>query len=614
MDEEGGRVPTEEPVNVASLAKESLRHDKKAGWVVIPLTVLAPLIIVLTLGEAGLPNPFSTVALEMRVAGGFDLIGNRKLTPPPLLCPFKVGSLVPAYWYLLTGTDSAVLLLSNDYLNSVMFSVSCPGKMSMAVGITIHLTALTLIVPRLLLRLGQVKLQILNTVNNMAPVTDYFVNNYDVQQTLLYGNPNGTLQNAAWVTSMVKMHRANNLNALSCNRVMWRDGYGFGDQFNRTSIRFVQVSTYDIGAANGFPIIFRYDFADNTIVNNTIGASIYGVNTTSYAVGSFYYKTDLFAPTISAFQAVNTTGAIIRRNTYFNVFVDKARNTSVAYVSKQYFLPGAALPSFYCTSGQRLDLVWYNILRDARPNNNSIVAIFKQDFSVAGSSYMTVTNATTASTSGVTVFVLPVPDALTVAFQTYITDKYSSNFYAGATEDPSRTETTVLGTDWIVLTQVLHMSGYADQDYFLMTAIPRVDVYGQIDATRKKALGVSLGIASGMAVLSVGLFIMVVIPLFKLARAMATLTKLDFGSLERSNQLDDRSFIWEVRKVQEVFGAGGLKRNKAMATANMGPAMTSSGGNSMPGRKASEVTQLLPPGGGGASTSSPAATRRMSRM
>ncbi|KAI8585923.1 hypothetical protein BDZ88DRAFT_321610 [Geranomyces variabilis] len=190
---------------------------------------------------------------------------------------------------------------------------------------------------------------------------------------------------------------------------------------------------------------------------------------------------------------------------------------------------------------------------------------------------------------------MTVVDPLTLAFQQYLKDNYQSNFYAIATSDITTSEVVIAGTRWIMLTQAMHMSSYSDQDYLLVTAIPRSDVYGSIDHSRTQALSISLGIASGMAVLSVILFILVVIPLFKLARAMNILTKLDFGQLEKSNVLDDRSFIWEVRKVQEVFGlmvkafAGGLKRNKAMVSAAIQESTSS--GNTR--RKASEASPLM---------------------
>ncbi|KAJ3161818.1 hypothetical protein HDU86_006589 [Geranomyces michiganensis] len=63
---------------------------------------------------------------------------------------------------------------------------------------------------------------------------------------------------------------------------------------------------------------------------------------------------------------------------------------------------------------------------------------------------------------------------------------------------------------------------------------------------------------------------------------MATLTKLDFHTLESSGTLDSRSWVWELRQVQVVFAtmvkafAGAIKKNRAFVQKNYGPT-TSSG-------------------------------------
>ncbi|KAJ3149092.1 hypothetical protein HDU86_007035 [Geranomyces michiganensis] len=283
------------------------------------------------------------------------------------------------------------------------------------------------------------------------------------------------------------------------------------------------------------------------------------------------------------------------------VLVDRSYNTTVAYTSKQSFSSATApLPDYYVSVGQRVDVTWNNIFRTARPNNNSIVAAIKQDWSVAGSSAQSVDDTGHFSPErGAYVFRLAEIDALSQAFADYLKAIYIGRFFDIATQQITKSEVVIAGTRWIMMSQAMHMNSYTDQDLLLITAIPRADVYGSIDHSRTQALSISLGIASGMAVVSVILFILIVIPLFKLARAMGILTKLDFGQLEKSHILDDRSFIWEVRKVQEVFGlmvkafAGGLKRNKAMVTAQIQEGTTSSGNAR---RKASEQSTLL--GGG----------------
>ncbi|KAJ3273886.1 hypothetical protein HK104_004216 [Borealophlyctis nickersoniae] len=88
-----------------------------------------------------------------------------------------------------------------------------------------------------------------------------------------------------------------------------------------------------------------------------------------------------------------------------------------------------------------------------------------------------------------------------------------------------------------------------------------------------------------MSLLAAIIFIMVAYPLAQLARAMKTLTNLDFASLEKSKVLENRSLLLEARtkrsnittrcglyNVQVTFStmvkafAGGIKKNKEMMT------------------------------------------------
>ncbi|KAJ3153290.1 hypothetical protein HDU89_000921 [Geranomyces variabilis] len=530
MDMEEGRAD-----NVAALAKDSARKDAAHRMPAIPLTVLAPLIIVMTL----------------------------------------IGSLVPAYVYLVRGMNDAVTLLSQEYLTGVMSSVN---------------------------------LQIVGSSKRLEPISLFFTGNPEVRAALVGTTPNNTLQTASFVPQMINMHYKNpGVDVIAISRPMWKAGYGPGDPINVNTVQLLQLSTFNIGVL----AFYRYDYQSSVL------ASVYKApasNASSYAITSDPFNfANLFADSMSVRQPLGQNGTQIRRSPYFNVFVDAGRNTTIAYTSTQSFANStAALPDYYCSVGQRVDVTWNNILRTSRPNNNSIVAVFKQDWTVGGSSAES-PDSTGRLTSAGYVFTMTTVDPLTLAFQQYLKDNYQSNFFAIATSNITTSEVVIAGTRWvspgmlsclslkekttfdIMLTQAMHMSSYSDQDYLLVTAIPRSDVYGSIDHSRTQALSISLGIASGMAVLSVILFILVVIPLFKLARAMGILTKLDFGQLEKSNVLDDRSFIWEVRKVQEVFGlmvkafAGGLKRNKAMVSAAIQESTSS--GNTR--RKASEASPLM---------------------
>ncbi|KAJ3145405.1 hypothetical protein HDU86_000926 [Geranomyces michiganensis] len=524
MDAEEGNAD-----NVAALAKDSTRQEKKTWLPAIPLTVLAPLIIVLTLIGSLTP------------VGNGEKLGTKSIVRLLKICV----SFPQTYVYLITGMNDAVNLLSQEYLSTVMQDVNHNLRFS---------------------------------VQRYYPIAKYYIKDPAVRESLM-GNPNNTLQLASWVPSIVNMHIQNKLDVVSCARSMWRPGFGPGSNVTVETVRLLQMSTYNHPLFK--PIVYRYDYGSGT------DATVYKVNTTTFKPDDAALATNFaFADNISVRHGLNAT--LIRREPYFNA---------------QYFASSTAeLPEFYCTIGQRVDVSWNSILRDARPNNDSFVAVFKQDWTIGGSSNMVYPDSNTVDAQGNIVFKLPVPDELTLAFQTFIVGQYNESFRAVATDEVLRTEANVVGTKWILMTQAIRMSSYADQDMLLITAIPRKDVYGAIEHSRTQALAVSLGIASAMALLSITLFIFVVLPLFKLARAMQTLTKLDFGSLERSNTLDDRSFIREVRQVQIVFAtmvkafAGGLKRNKAMIAATVGNQSSSGGASASAGskKKPDEASTLLP--------------------
>ncbi|KAJ3185407.1 hypothetical protein HDU87_000026 [Geranomyces variabilis] len=504
--------------NVAALAKESARKDAGSRIPAIPLTVLAPLIIVLTL----------------------------------------IGSLVPAYVYLVRGMNDAVNLLSAEYLNGVM---------------------------------NNVNLQIVGSSKRLEPIAQYFAASPDVRASLVGTMPNGTLQTAPWVSQMVNIYyQTPGVDVIAITAASWKPGFGPGSPIDTTHVQLLQASTFNIGKV----AFYRYDY------ESAVLAAVYNApaaNASSYAITTLPYNhANLFAPSIGMRQLLNDPTVVMRRNLYFNVFIDNSHNTTIAYTSMQSFANATAtVPDYYCSVGQRVDVTWNNILRGARPNNDSLVAVFKQDWSVGGSSAESPDNTGRLVPGYGYVFTQTVVDPLTQAFQQYLNSTYNVNFFSIATEGITTSDVVIAGTRWVRSGRLMHMSSYTDQDYLLVTAIPRSDVYGSIDHSRTQALSISLGIASAMAVLSVILFILVVIPLFKLARAMGILTKLDFGQLEKSNILDDRSFIWEVRKVQEVFGlmvkafAGGLKRNKAMVSAAIQESTSS--GNTR--RKASEASPLM---------------------
>ncbi|KAJ3282874.1 hypothetical protein HK104_010671 [Borealophlyctis nickersoniae] len=143
-----------------------------------------------------------------------------------------------------------------------------------------------------------------------------------------------------------------------------------------------------------------------------------------------------------------------------------------------------------------------------------------------------------------------------------------------------RYQDDVMGDTWIVSLQIVKFSDYPDGNLLLAAAMKRSDVFGRIDTATTKSTLISLGISVTMCIIITLVFIMVVLPLSKLSKAMATLTKLDFGSLEEGRVLTDRSVIGEVYKMQVTFGtmvkafAVAIKKNRELTRYN-GPSNSS---------------------------------------
>ncbi|KAJ3184250.1 hypothetical protein HDU87_005097 [Geranomyces variabilis] len=268
---------------------------------------------------------------------------------------------------------------------------------------------------------------------------------------------------------------------------------------------------------------------------------------------------------------------------YYFILVNKANNgLALGLVIQQFWNPGqsvytGALPIYACMGGLQITTTWINMLRDANPLSTSMVAMYdSKTLSVIGSSGMIVNNTASVGPGEYVTYGDPTPDPLAIAFQDVVRARYSTAFQtnplqanlAAATAtvqaEPSY-EIDFAGTLWIINVDIAELGTY---DYALLVlAIPRSEVFGEIDSARARARGISIGVSVGMAVVIGGIFVLVVLPLSDLVREMAMLTKLDFGTLESSGALDNRSWI---RQVQVVFAtmvkafAGAIKKNRTM--------------------------------------------------
>ncbi|KAI8841732.1 hypothetical protein BC829DRAFT_420437 [Chytridium lagenaria] len=155
------------------------------------------------------------------------------------------------------------------------------------------------------------------------------------------------------------------------------------------------------------------------------------------------------------------------------------------------------------------------------------------------------------------------------------------SIYGNFTKIPNRNRATTLQTDvngqqWLISTRYLT----EPNDWLLIVAIPRSDFFGEIDAATRRVLAICISIA----VIGIGFVALISFfalqPLGKLAKAMESLTKLDFSALE-GNILNERSGVTEVRRLQTTFSimckafASGIRKNKALVSGGANTGMKS---------------------------------------
>ncbi|KAJ1557564.1 hypothetical protein HK096_006559 [Nowakowskiella sp. JEL0078] len=117
----------------------------------------------------------------------------------------------------------------------------------------------------------------------------------------------------------------------------------------------------------------------------------------------------------------------------------------------------------------------------------------------------------------------------------------------------SNYEDIIYGDVWILTVRILSLSSYTADSQLLVTALQRSEIFGQIETATRYSKIIAIAIAITVGTLIAGIYIIIVLPIFKLAKAMNLLTKFDFSTLENSKMLDNRSVIWELRKLQDTF-------------------------------------------------------------
>ncbi|KAJ3184659.1 hypothetical protein HDU87_004062 [Geranomyces variabilis] len=264
--------------------------------------------------------------------------------------------------------------------------------------------------------------------------------------------------------------------------------------------------------------------------------------------------------------------------------------------------PTDVYPAYGCSAGLRVDSQWSQLLQNAKPTTDSVVAIFSlgtgDHFTILASSNMVLPAA-----SGGKIYTYQVPDDVTNSLQQNLQVRYANNSdlatAAAASASSASFEVTLSSFGRSVVNLGIAQAGsYASGRLLIAVALPRSEVRlwptasrradkWLIESAQARSRAVSLGIASAVVVAVAAVFFVVALTLKSLTTQMVQLTKLDFSTLESSKALDKRSLIWELRRLQAVFAtmvrafAGAIQRNKAMsrASAAMGGSSTGKKGS-----------------------------------
>ncbi|KAJ3143589.1 hypothetical protein HDU90_000352 [Geranomyces variabilis] len=538
--------------NINQLASESGRVEKRSWVPVIPLTVLAPLLVAVALAGTLVPNTLIIDGASQRSASD---ISAKYLTT--LMIDVKLRALAP-----LEKVTPVI-----QYLGTIPDVVSIFSAPPPLTGLVNHPVASDFIN---LKRQHQMDTVLYNSIPATHKVVQSLTNNpaADVDKTTsaYYKSTTTDYAYMAWMN-------------------------GLSDPKNLSNNVFSVID-------NGAPTVqSAYAVDPITLIPDT--SSVLPYPFSQIIPGTGLMQLGLIQAAPAPFFTIN-----------------KANNgLALGLVIQQFWEPGksvytGSLPKYACMGGIQITTTWINMLRDANPLNTSMVAMYdSKTLSVIGSSGMVVNNTASVSPAGVVSYGDPSPDPVAIAFQDVVRARYSTPFgtnplkanlaaaYATVQAEPSY-EIDFAGTRWIINVDIVGLGTY---DYALLVlAIPRSEVYGEIDRARTRARGISIGVSVGMAVVIGGIFVLVVLPLSDLVREMAMLTKLDFGTLECSGALDNRSWVWEIRHVQVVFAtmvkafAGAIKKNRAMVNKQIssGPGVSSGSPQSV-GAKSNNVKTAI---------------------
>ncbi|KAJ3279099.1 hypothetical protein HK104_001741 [Borealophlyctis nickersoniae] len=479
--------------------------------------------------------------------------------PLMILAPLLVvialaATIIPNTLILENASQESVQMLSSSYLQSMMQIIVTQTQQSVERAI-----------PALQSLMGQRAVRTAMTTNfNDLPHADVLLEN------------------------MLIARIENKLDGVSCFTGRWAAGYGNGSPVNATTVDTTVVTiTANVQAKTpaeyAVPIVAIMEDSVNKSTMRAYPANplthlLYNPNTpvltapydaTGYAsvraqLGPDYY------PYYNRTEPVLSVTVDSYGTKTANMFLLGKNNASSPY------------PDFTCSVSIGVESTWNYILYSTKPTPDSIIVIFGQkNLSVIATSGKYSSTLAVNNVTGLVQYEKLPDDEKTLRLRQHVLDTFGVFNGTFAPGNASYEANLFDDEAWIVNVRVISFGIYDDGKVLLVSALPRKDIFGQIDAAHTRSIGVSVGIAVGMSVLTALTFALVALPLAQLARAMKTLTQLDFAALEKGKVLEARSLLLELYNVQVTFStmvkafAGGIKKNKEMVIRNTASASQS---------------------------------------
>ncbi|KAJ3144978.1 hypothetical protein HDU86_001318 [Geranomyces michiganensis] len=518
--------------NIDKLAQESTHQAKRQWLPAVPLTLLAPLLVAIALIGVLIPVMFS-----------------RCLVPIVLHAAAYLSE--PQNTVILTGaSDETATYISGKYFESVISNVAFRAQSRI-----------------------ESFLPVVNTATNLPDLNDAFT------------GPFSGLQNAPHVPEQLAILREqNNLDVLVCTAARWMPGYNEQVATICKADLDMQSIYNPMSGQNGLGVVDD----DLKFQPNGLIMRAYALDpiTRRVADPTFYNVTPYvdYTPIVKMMLGTMKTIAY----PFFVINQSTASGLRVAFIGKTHIAPGGTRPSFGCSAGLSVDNTWIAMLRSLKPVEDSIVAMLELEQTLVPSTNFTILASSRWSEGPVTMdqynspkYNRPTEDATTGVLRLAVKERFPTMQLASdAGQARVSFEHDMDGKRYITMLGIAKLA----QNYRLLVVVslPRgelsstcyyiiiAQIYGRIDAASSRSRATSIGIAVGVTTAIAAIFVLAVLPLFNLAKQMEELTKLNFGTLETSGALDKRSWVWELRKVQIVFGtmvkafAGAIKKNKSM--------------------------------------------------